>query len=275
MSQNISAPVGAPPSPNRPDDVKIVQALLGNVRPPLSVRVSVTGAIDSKTLSAIREFQSRFMKSPDSRVDPDGRTLWHLNEGFVAKYVRCNSGQKQMLDRDIRSAQTWLDVVVRRLGALDPDAKTKLKNIFHVDAGVPSEAGRLNLLRSVFMKLRASLNESFPLQCEPGISAFGAWVDQSDPTGTMHFPRNHFSSSDSTRTERIIHERSHTVLRIHHAGMMGAGESNFDQAPDDDNGYTYEQAVSNAYCYGWLATALQPLYTRPEADVIIVAPRHR
>jgi hypothetical protein len=54
--------------------------------PPLSIQVGVTGTMDGNTLSAIRQFQSRFMKSPDSRVDPDGRTLWHLNEGFVAKY---------------------------------------------------------------------------------------------------------------------------------------------------------------------------------------------
>lgn len=83
MAYTLSA---TPPSPNRPNDVKNVQTLLRKVMPPLSIQVGVTGTMDGNTLSAIRQFQSRFMKSPDSRVDPDGRTLWHLNEGFVAKY---------------------------------------------------------------------------------------------------------------------------------------------------------------------------------------------
>jgi hypothetical protein len=271
----ISAAVGPHPSPNRPKDVKFVQTLLGKVTPPLSIRVNVTGTMDNKTLSAIREFQSRFMKSPDLRVDPDGRTLWHLNEGFVAKYIHCNPRQRKVLDRDIISAQMWLDVVMRRLSLMDSDAKGKVKNVFHVDADVSMHAGQITLLRAAYMKLRASLNESFPLQCEPKPSSFGAWVDPSDATGTMHFPPNHFTAPSSERTERIIHERSHTILRVHHDGMLGAGALNFGLAPDDDNGFTREQAVNNAYCYGWLATALQPHYMPTRSEIIIGAPRRK
>ena len=28
-----------------------------------------------------------------------------------------------------------------------------------------------------------------------------------------------------------------------------------DQQADDDNGFTYDEAIGNAYCYGWLARA--------------------
>ena len=71
----ITATVGAPPAPNNQPDVRIVQNLLGKVAPPSSIRVHETGTIDANTLKAIREFQSRFMTHPDSRVDPGRRTL--------------------------------------------------------------------------------------------------------------------------------------------------------------------------------------------------------
>ena len=72
----ITATVGAPPAPNNQPDVRIVQNLLGKVTPPLSIRVHETGTIDANTLKAIREFQSRFMTHPDSRViSADQRSL--------------------------------------------------------------------------------------------------------------------------------------------------------------------------------------------------------
>jgi len=268
----ISASVGVPPSPNKPDDVRIVQRLLAQVKPPLSLSVSETGAVDKNTLGAIREFQSRFMSHPDSRVDPDGRTIWHLNDGFVSNYINCNSGRRRTLDRDIITAQKWLDQVVGRLGAPDDDAKQKLKNIFHIEAGTQSYALHLLRLKDSYQKLRQSLDESFPLQCEAKPSVFGAWVVPGD--STMHFPPNHFSNSTDERTTRIIHERSHTIFQIEHDGMSGGGAVDFGVAPDDDNGFTYEQAIRNAYCYGWLARALQPGYVRPEdGEVITVKPR--
>ncbi len=269
--------VGTPPASNNTDDVRTVQTLLGHVSPPLTTAVSVTGTIDDATIRAIREFQRRFMSNPDGRVDPDGRTLWHLNDGFASQYITCSPTQRRIIDRDIINAQKWLDEINRRIGAtLNDDAKRKISNIFHINVDDSSQATRLLLLRTRFRRLRDSLDETFPLQCEPVASLFAAWVDRNDPTGTMHFPTGHFQQSSDQRVETIIHERAHTVFNISHDGMSGAGELNFAQAPDDDNGFTHDQAMGNAYCYGWLSTSLQPQYIAPALDNVIVVPRpHR
>lgn len=270
-SLSITAPVGAPPARNARADVMAVQRLLAKVTPALSMRIDENGLADGKTLRAIREFQSRFMSVPDSRVDPDGRTLWHLNQGFVEKYVHCDSRRRKTLDGDLRSAQLWLDRVNARLAAMNDDARAKVENVFHIGTADPLRAMRATLLRLAYLRLRASLDESFPLQCEPRPSVTGAWVDLRDATGTMHFPPNHFAGSEQDRVERLIHERSHTVFQIEHAGMVGAGQVDFGTAPDDDNGFSYEQAVRNAYCYGWLAAALQPNYAPPARGELITA----
>lgn len=257
--ETIQAAVGAGGS-NRPDDVKTVQRLLGKVTPPLTNRPAETGTADAKTLAAIREFQLRFTGSPDSRVDPDGRTLWHLNDGFVSQYIHCNEGQKRTVDRDIVEAQKWLDVVNRRLSSMNADAKRVVKNVFHLDADKSADLPLLLALKLSFWTLRTSFDQSFPFECLSTRSVFGAWVVLSDSTGTMHLPANHFEASAKERQERMIHERAHTVFQISHAGMPAGGSVDFGMSQDDDNGFTYQQAVANAYCYGWLAAALQPDY---------------
>ncbi len=270
----LKGAVGAPPAQNFPDDVKAVQVLLSKVTPPLSTHVAVNGTMDQATVKAIREFQSRFMSYPDQRVDTDNRTLWHLNEGFVSRYVGCRAHQRQVIDRDLMRAQAWLRQVISVItGTLSADLKRKLKNVFHIDADNPADRGRLVDLLARYHKLLGAFDEAFPLQCEPKVSLFGAWVDPTDPTGTMHFPVNYFQLSTDERTEKIAHERSHTVLKIAHAGMTGAGQVNFGAAPDDDNGFTYQQAIANAYCYGWFATCVQPTYVRPDAGETITVPR--
>jgi hypothetical protein len=52
--------------------------------------------------------------------------------------------------------------------------------------------------------------------------------------------------------------------------MPPGGALNLVQAADDDNGFTYEQAVANAYCYGWLAAVLQPDYRPVTEDTVIL-----
>src|ERR1700730_18758004 len=85
----ISATGGAPGATSRADDVRVVQRLLQNVWPPIATPLLVTGVPNAQTVDAIREFQSRFMRHPDGRVEPDGRTLMHLNDGFASNYIGC------------------------------------------------------------------------------------------------------------------------------------------------------------------------------------------
>jgi Putative peptidoglycan binding domain len=140
----ISGPVGAPPAKNVPADVRTVQTLLANVKPPLAVRVTISGGIDAVTIQAIREFQRRFMSFPDGRVDPDGRTIWHLNDGFVSKYIGLSADRRRTIDRDIINAQKWLSELSGQLNSpLSAGMKKKVKNIFHIDADDSSQASRL------------------------------------------------------------------------------------------------------------------------------------
>lgn len=256
----ISSNVGAPPAANRTADVRTVQLLLRKVQPPLRTAVAVTGLPDSKTVEAIREFQKRFMAHPDGRVDADGRTLMHLNDGFASSYIGCDPNKRVTIDRDIIDAQKWLDLVSRRLSdPNDADMRRKVQNIFHVDVGSPGHEH----LRSQVRALRQSLDDNLTFQCEKKTNAFAAWVQGSDPT--IHLALNYFSNSPEVRIAKLIHERSHTVLRTDHSGMHAGGEVNFGVAPDDPNAYAPQQAIRNAYCYEWLVTALQPGYDPEKA----------
>lgn len=83
----IAAAVGAL-APNRTNDAKVVQILLNFNRPaPLRV-LGVDGLVGRATIDAIFEFQTRVVKldEPDSRVDPNGRTLTELKKGIPATF---------------------------------------------------------------------------------------------------------------------------------------------------------------------------------------------
>src|SRR4051794_25659582 len=101
--------------------------------PPLITKVAVTGKADHLTLQAIREFQKRFMEHPDGRVDPSGRTLLHLNDGFASQYAGCSANKKRTIDGDMILAQKWLDTALVRLAfPNDVSVQTKVKNIFSI-----------------------------------------------------------------------------------------------------------------------------------------------
>ncbi|MFM0282990.1 peptidoglycan-binding protein [Paraburkholderia sediminicola] len=260
----ITAAVGAPPSPNKPADVRTVQLLLKKVQPPLASSFSVTSSIDPQTMNAIREFQRRFMNHPDGKVDPDGRTLMHLNDGFATTYIGCDPHTRVILDRDVIEAQKWLDTVNRRLAnTADADMRRKVFNIFHVDVTLLNDVGRLAQLRIKCLRLRRSLDEKLTFKCENKANAYAAWVKTNDPT--IHVPLNYLRNTRDTRIVKIIHERSHSVLNTNHSGMPPDGEIIFGDAPDDLNKFSFEQAIQNAYCYEWLAAALQPTYSAEKA----------
>lgn len=271
--RTLNGSVGASPAANHPDDVRTVQELLGGVDPPLSIRVAVTGTADGNTVAAIREFQRRYMANPDGRVDPDGRSLMHLNDGFSPSYIGCSPLNRVRIDRSMIEAQKWLDLANRRLGTpSDTDMREKVRNIFHVDPSNPDDSGNFFRLRTKFRRLRASFDERFPFQCEPiARNIFRAYVDMADPDGTMHFNPAFFHADLESCIATVIHERAHTVLRADHGGMTGAGEVDFGHNPDDHNHFDndFEQAINNAYAYEWLATSLQPTYQRQDLGEVI------
>jgi len=263
----ISASVGAPPSQNRPNDVRSVQGLLQNVDPPLRTRVGISGRADPSTLQAIREFQSRFMAHPDGRVDPDGpsgRTLLHLNDGFASNYVGCNAHQRRIIDSDLIKTQWWLDVVNQKL-AIRTDAvvNAKIMNIFSIRRQWAGHSADVITLVNNFMRLRLSFDARLTFEAHPDRSVNIAWVDLNQPL-VVNFAANYFEERvQDRRVAKLIHERAHSALRVLHAGMPGGGQVNFGEAPDDPKGFTIADALNNAYCYEWLAVAVQPGY-RPD-----------
>ncbi len=268
----IRGAVGKPPAPNHPDDVKTVQQLLLAVRPPLSTAVQVTGRADAMTLAGIAEFQGGFMAVADGRVEPGGQTFEHLKMHFAPDYKGCSARQRAAIDGDVRVAKSWLGEVNRRLGSPDDaDMRRKVNNVFHVDSNSGTAgAARFQDLRQRFLCLRDSLDQNFPRECVPETSLYAAWVIVGDGKGTMFFPRNYTQISRTSRVGTIIHERAHTVFSIKHAGMrQEAGTIDMGSNPDDDNGFTADEALGNAYCYGWLAEALQPGYAPASIDVIV------
>lgn len=257
---SLGGSVGAPPSGNAAADVRKVQQALLAVDPPLAAQVTVNGVCDAVTVKAIREFQARFMTSPDGCVDPGGRTLMHLSDGFAPEYVGCSSNQRRVIDRALIDAQRWLDNVNRALGSPStPGLRQKLQNIFHVDPS--TQVGEASALRSLYQTLRTSFDWKVPFQCEAGANAYAAWVVGTD--AKIHFASNYFTMPQREQVSRLIHERAHTVFNVGHGGMAGGGELDFGVAPDDPNSFTMREALDNAYCYEWLAVSLQPSY-RPD-----------
>jgi hypothetical protein len=196
--------------------------------------------------------------------------------GSYPRYIACSREKKLVIDKDMITAQLWLDMVKSRLGRpADADLKQKLKNVFHIDVDIPADKPRLIDLLAKFSKLRDSLSQPFPLQCEVKENILAAFVDPADPAGTMHFTPGYFRSKD-IRASKLIPERSHTVLKIGHAGMRGGAEIKFGVAPDEDNGFTYAEAVTNSYCYEWFSRCMQPGYVSTALEgATIAAHPHR
>jgi len=61
---------------NKESDVEAIQKRLKEIGRDCG---RVDGTCDPKTIQAIRDFQSHFMKKPDGLIEPDGRTIQFLN----------------------------------------------------------------------------------------------------------------------------------------------------------------------------------------------------
>lgn len=82
MQNPITASVGEK-GVNRAQDVGIVQFLLnsaGAKRGIPKAKIDVDGIVGPQTLNAIREFQKKYCKVQDGRVDPHGETLKLLHQ---------------------------------------------------------------------------------------------------------------------------------------------------------------------------------------------------
>ena len=68
---------------NQPQDVGVVQLLLNLTSERQGVpkkRVTVDGKVGPATIAAIREYQTKFCKEVDGRVDPGQETITRLNK---------------------------------------------------------------------------------------------------------------------------------------------------------------------------------------------------
>lgn len=75
-SERISGAVGELPSPNKPDDVLLVQQLLIIA----GAKIAADKQCGPRTVQAIKDYQRNFLSQPDGRVDPGGLTWRHLIE---------------------------------------------------------------------------------------------------------------------------------------------------------------------------------------------------
>ena len=86
-------------------DVRVVQQLLNRQDLAPLTKIKEDGQIDSKSIEAIRHFQTRYlgMNSPDGRVDPNGRTIRKLSNGSDERPTGENP-ETRKADRQARAA---------------------------------------------------------------------------------------------------------------------------------------------------------------------------
>jgi len=92
---------------NRPADVMTVQTLLNGAVPPAGLEID--GFAGPVTIAAIKQFQSTLIRTPDGRVDPDGRTLNELNLAAGKRagktYVWTGDAEKWPYDQKLASLE--------------------------------------------------------------------------------------------------------------------------------------------------------------------------
>ncbi len=93
MNESLKSSVG-PGRANDPQDVSIVQYLLNasmDRHGSLDDRLEVDGIFGPKTQKAIQDFQRKYCKVVDGRVDPNMETLTRLNSE-AGYFVSLNDG---------------------------------------------------------------------------------------------------------------------------------------------------------------------------------------
>jgi hypothetical protein len=246
--------------------------------------IAVDGNFQGETDGAVREYQKR--------VFPGQPREW---DGIVGPKTRAflfkpTDGQSTVINGAMGQAPRWLKNVTDKLGLADvifpstvmADTRTKVMNVFNFDPFPPDDADlatkaesalKLAQLGINFAKLRASFNETIPVESLPMPLFFSAFVFGEFEDPTVHFLPSFFDDTNMTplperRIATIIHERAHTALRISgHPGLQDGEGTFLTLNPPDDpflgqSHPSFDDAIKNAYCYEFLSAALQPDFNR-------------
>ena len=177
---------------------------------------------------------------------------------------------KSMLDRILTLVNPPIALRAKQLGgsAQQPiidKVRTAVKNIFGIllDADMQpmddSDQRHVDTLRENVQKVRASFNLPFPKVFQDHASILAACVSNNFADPTVNFSPMYFDDlSPLDQAVTLVHERSHTILKI--SGHPGTGDSPVCIVPHEGKRLGFDVAIRNAYCYEWLAMSLHPNY---------------
>jgi hypothetical protein len=273
-------------------EVKTLQELLNAVVPALGAALVPDGIFGSKTLAAVKGFQTRSGLVPDGIVGPKTNlALIGAAPGPAPEFLGFTDDQIATIRADIARAKDFLDTTLDMLALVPflkkdpPDIKAiALKNIFFTDFTLDSTSPEavinaaffgvnLLILTRSLRAVRVSLDQPFPKVFHPPGSAppapnvgfFAAWVDTGTFEPTMHISHNYFNPvfvpDGDDRSRTVIHERAHTILRL--AGHPGTGDNGFPDGKPHKGSHlirTFDTAQRNAYAYEWLIECFQSDY---------------
>ncbi len=135
MACQIEASVGEGGA-NRKKDVRNIQKALNTLYP--KVKLTLDGLIGPATIRKIKAFQKTFMRQPDGRIDPGGRSLGKLNERLDAKKstepAAASTNVSPKAENTKTRKITWTGDSARwsqekKLKSLRPDFRTKVEKM--------------------------------------------------------------------------------------------------------------------------------------------------
>lgn len=119
MDETIQASVGKNGVNNRVD-VGRIQSLLNAAGACPALAVDQT--VGRKTIHSISKFQTKFMRNPDGRVDPGGKTLRELNHSAHSRTV-CPTEKEEWSGDSARWSQE------KKLRSLNPEFRRKVTKV--------------------------------------------------------------------------------------------------------------------------------------------------